>query len=208
MTTLVVHPPSAEGAVILKFDPARDLMDDDVLFDFCQKNERFKIERTAAGRIIMHPPTGFETGIQNSGISAQLWNWAQRDGRGEAADSSAGFILPNRAERSPDASWILKSRLASIPLAQKKKFLPAAPDFVIELRSPSESLADLQQKMEEYMQNGVSLGWLIDPTARQVHIYSPDRAPEVLDRPMSVEGRGLVGGFVLDLTGVWRGLGP
>ncbi len=206
MTTLMVHPPQTDAPVVLHLDPGRDLMDDDALFDFCQKNEWYKIERTAEGRIIMHPPTGFETGSQNIGIAARLWIWAERDGRGVAADSSTGFILPNTAERSPDASWILKSRLAPISIAKKRKFLPAAPDFVIELRSQSESLSELQDKMDEYMQNGVSLGWLIDPLAKKAHIYTPDRAPVILEQPKTLTGEGVIAGFVLDLTDVWRGL--
>ena len=129
--------------------------------------------------------------------------WSKADGRGEIGDSNTGFYLENRAERAPDASWISKDRLAAIPEPMLEKFLPAAPDFVIELRSPSDRLAKIQEKMEEYVANGVQLGWLIDPFEQSVHIYSKSSPVEILKNTKEVRGTGCIEGFVLDLSEIF-----
>ena len=174
-------------------------MDDDAFFGWCQENENLSIERTAEGEIEIMAPAGWESGSRNNEISYHLTAWAKRDGKGIASDSSTGYILPNRAERSPDASWTLKERLRNVPAEARRRFLPLCPDFVIDLRSPSDSLTKLQTKMEEYLANGASLGWLIDPMERTVHVYRPDADPEVLNNPSSIAGEGPVSGFLLEL---------
>ena len=137
--------------------------DDDELFELCVRNPELRIERTAEGDLIVMTPAGGESSHRNLEIAVALGSWAREDGTGVAFDSSGGFLLPNGAMRSPDASWIRRSRLDVLEADQKRTFIPLCPDFVIELRSPSDSLGDLQRKMEEYAAAGASLGWLIDP---------------------------------------------
>lgn len=183
--------------------PAVELTDDQ-FFHLCQINRDLRLERTANGDIIIMAPTGFVTGGRNIEISRQFANWARQDGRGVAADSSTGFKLPNGADRSPDTAWVLRTRLAQLPAEQKLKFLPLAPDFVIELKSPTDRLEDVQAKMVEYIENGVGLGWLINPETRRVHIYRPGQAVEVLENPPDVSGEPELTGFVLDLREIWE----
>ena len=179
-------------------------MTQDQFFDFCQQNRKLRFERTAEGELIIMPPSGGGTGKRNLSIGAQLYNWAERDGTGESYDSSTGFILPNGANRSPDASWILKTRLSSLSPEQREKFIPLCPNFLMELMSPSDSLPKAQEKMEEYIANGCWLGWLIDPKKKQVHVYRPGQAVQVLENPPTVSGGPELPGFVLDLEPVWR----
>ncbi|HYW48667.1 MAG TPA: Uma2 family endonuclease [Bryobacteraceae bacterium] len=181
-------------------------MDDDEYFEFCAKNSELHIEREANGEIIIMPPTGFETGYRNNEVSGQLRNWARVDGRGIALDSNTEYVLPNGAARAPDASWVLKGRLAVFTKDQKKRFLPICPDFVIELMSPTDRLRGVKAKMREWMENGAALGWLIDPDARTVHVYRPHREPEALADIDHLEGEGPVAGFRLELSDIWRGL--
>lgn len=174
-------------------------MDDEAYFLWCQDHAEWRIERSSEGDIEIMAPAGWETGGRNASITAQLYEWARQDGRGVAADSSTGSILPNSAARSPDASWILKERVRGILPQARHQFLPLCPDFVIELRSPSDRLPALQVKMEEYVANGVALGWLLDPMERRVHVYRPGQPPEIFHDPASIHGLGPVEGFVLDL---------
>ena len=152
------------------------------------------------------PPTLPITGNQNAGITARVALWAEEDGSGVAFDSSAGFTLPNGAVRSPDASWILKSRLAELTEEQRQGFWHICPDFVIELRSSSDRLSVLRRKMEEYIENGARLGWLIDPLDPlcRVYVYRPNVSAEVLDRPETLSGEPELPGFKLDLKLVWQ----
>jgi Uma2 family endonuclease len=164
-----------------------------------------QIEQTAEGDLIIMAPAGGESGYRNSELSAQLRNWSRQDGRGRSFDSSTGFVLPNGAERSPDASWVLRERLAALTPEEKRQYLPLCPDFAVELRSPSDRLAAGQAKMEEYRANGARLGWLIDPQTRRVHIYRPGTAaPQILDNPVTVSGDPELPGFTLDLTEIWE----
>jgi len=195
-------PPAAQAFAILRLAPAIE-MTDDQFFALCQQNRDLRLERTAQGDIIVMPPTGFETGNRNSEITRQLVNWTKRDGTGVACDSSTGFKLPNGADRSPDGAWISRARLAPLTSEEKEKFLPLCPDFVIELRSPSDRLEDVQAKMEEYIANGARLGWLIDPQTRRVHVYRPG-AVEILQGVQRVSGEGELPGFVLDLRDIWE----
>ncbi len=178
-------------------------LSDDELFELCARNRDLRIERTAEGDLIVMSPAGGESSHRNSAINAALWQWAAKDAAGVVFDSSGGFLLPNGAMRSPDAAWVLRSRLDAVPESQRKRFLPLCPDFVVELRSPSDRLADVQAKMEEYRENGARLGWLIDPLEQRVHVYRPGRSVEVLDHPADASGDPELPGFVLDLRPVW-----
>lgn len=172
---------------------------DEELFETCQLNRDLHIERTAEGELVIRPPTGGETGRRNAMIIARLHTWAERDATGVAFDSSTGFILPNGAERSPDAAWITRERWDALTAEQRSRFPPLCPDLVIELRSPSDDLAELQAKMEEYRSSGARLGWLIDADARRVHVYRPDTGVELLDAPASVSADAVLPGFTLAL---------
>ncbi len=189
--------------VVLHIRPALD-MDEEQFFEFCRINDELRIERTAEGDLEIMPPTGGETSDPNSEINMQLRVWAKRDGTGVAFDSSGGFVLPNDAMRSPDASWVRRERLTSLTAEQKQRFLPLCPDCVIELRSPSGPLATIEAKMREHVENGARLGWLIDPQERRVYVYRPDAEVEQLDGPPSVSGDPVLPGFVLDLRPIWE----
>ncbi len=188
--------------LIVHLRPVLDLTDDQ-FFEFCQINRDLRMERTAQGELIVMPPAGGETGDRNAEITMQLRLWAKRDGTGTSFDSSTGFTLPNTAVRSPDAAWVKKSRLAKLTAKQKKKFLPLCPDFAIELRSPTDNLRVLRSKMQEYLDNGAQLAWLIDPEKKQVHIYRPQAPIEQLQAPQTVSGDPVLIGFVLDLREIW-----
>ena len=166
-----------------------------------------RLELTASGELIIMSPTGGSAGRKNRRLTQQLGNWTDKDGTGEAFDSSTIFILPNGARRSPDASWIKLDRWNKLTQEQQDGFPPIAPDFVIELVSPSDltnqRYQDLQSKMQEYIDNGVKLGWLIEPKSKAVEIYRQVRLPEVLDNPKSLSGEDILPGFILDLTNIF-----
>jgi Uma2 family endonuclease len=190
--------------VVLHTRPALE-MDEEQFFEFCQLNREWRIERNAGGDLEVMVPTGGETGNRNIKIAGRLAAWTERDGTGVAFDSSTGFVLPNGAMRSPDASWIKRERLANLTVEQKQRFMPLCPDFLIELRSPSAPLAPIEAKMLEYMENGARLGWLIDPVEQKVYIHKPGGEPvEVLNKPDSVSGDPMLPGFVLDLKPIWE----
>jgi len=178
-------------------------MTDEEFTAFCAGHPDLNFEMTAEGEIIVMSPNNYLTGISNSDVSAELRNWARKDRRGAASDSSAGFVLPNGARRSPDAAWVLKTRLDSTDIRRKNSFLHLCPDFVIEVRSDSDRLPPLRRKMREYMENGAQLGWLIDTEKRNVEIYRPSGETEKRTGINKIEGEGPVAGFVLDLTYVW-----
>jgi Uma2 family endonuclease len=188
--------------IVLRVRPALDLTEDQ-FFALCQLNRELQIERTAEGEWSIMAPTGWETGGREAEIITQLQTWTKRDGNGIASSSSTGFRLPNTAVRSPDAAWELKSRVAPIPAAQRKQFLPLCPDFVLELRSPSDRLMDLHEKMAEYLANGAGLGWLLDSEPRHVYVYRPDAPVERLDNPDTLSGDPVLPGFELNLREVW-----
>jgi len=181
-------------------------MNDEEYFAFCMANGDLRIERTAGGQIVIMPPTGLETGYQNSDLSAQLRNWARLDGRGIAPDSQTEYFLPKGAAYAPDASWILKDRLRSFTKREKQRFVHICPDFVVELTSPSDRLKRVKAKMTEWIDNGAQLGWLIDPRRKTAYIYRPGVEPETLAEPLELHGEGPVQGFVLDLRAIWAGL--
>jgi len=166
-------------------------------------NRDLKLERTATGELIVMPPTGSDTGNRNLDIEGQLWLWNRQTKLGKAFNSSTGFHLPNGADRSPDASWVKLERWEALTPQQREGFAPICPDFVVELRSRSDSMDTLRAKMEEYKQNGATLGWLIDRKNRKVEIYRQNQDVEILDNPATLSGENLLPGFVLDLTEVW-----
>jgi Uma2 family endonuclease len=176
---------------------------DEQFFNLCQVNRDLKFERTATGELIIMPPTGGETGNRNGRLNQQLFNWSDTDLTGIAFDSSTCFKLPNGADRSPDAAWIKLSRWNTLTEEQKEKFPPICPDFVIELLSPSDSLKVAQEKMREYIDNGVRLGLLINRKSRQVEIYRQGKEVEVLESPVTVSGEDILNGFVLNLGMIW-----
>ena len=171
--------------------------------EFCRKNRKLRLELTSTGELIVMPPTGAETGRQNFNLTAQLGIWFRQHGMGVCLDSSAGFILPNGAIRGPDVAWIKREKWDSLTAQQRKKFLPFCPDFAIELRSPRNTLTELYLKMFEYLENGMSLGWLIDPFKRQVYIYRPGEEVVILDNPETVSADPLLPGFTLNLAELW-----
>jgi len=182
--------------------PPAWVLNDDTFFTFCQLNPDLRLERTATGELIIMPPTGGNTSHRNAEITTQLHIWSKQDGSGKAFDSSGGFVLPNGAVRSPDASWVDKNRLAVLTPEQRKQFLPLCPDFVIELRSETDRLSYLKHKMEEYRDNGAQLGWLIDPINRRIYVYRPHEAVQELDNPETLSAAPVIS-FVLDLRDVW-----
>jgi Uma2 family endonuclease len=188
-------------ALTLNLDAIVQLTDD-AFYTLCQANPEIKFERTSFGELIVMPPTGGETGSRNSKLNQRLANWAEADGTGITFDSSTGFKLPNGANRSPDAAWILLTRWEALAPEQRRRFPPIAPDFVVELRSDTDSLATTQSKMQEYIDNGVRLGWLLNPQDQQVQIYRQGQDKEVLSNPTSLSGEGVLPGFVLDLRGI------
>ncbi len=200
MTTLLIQ--TDNSPLTVNF-PVIDRLTADQFYEFCQANQDLRIERTAQGKLIVMPPTSAETGNRNFHISAQLWNWTEQDGTGIGFDSSAGFTLPNGATRSPDVAWIKLERWNALTAAQQASFAPICPDFAIELRSASDTLAALQEKMQEYIDNGALLGWLIDRKNRQVYVYRPNREPEVLIDPETVLGDPDLSGFMLRMTKIW-----
>lgn len=176
---------------------------DDEFMSFCAEHEDLRIESNPRGEVEVMPGTSGDTGYRNSEITHQLHGWAKSDGRGRTFDSSTMFVLPSGARRSPDASWIPKERIAAVPARERGRLWHLCPDFVIELKSSSDRTPDLLEKMQEWMENGAQLGWLIDPERRQVTIYRPNGTPEVLAEPASLHGEGPVAGFVLDLAEIW-----
>lgn len=166
-------------------------------------NRELRLERTATGELIVMPPTGSDTGKRNQDMSGQLWLWNRQTKLGVVFDSSSGFKLPNGADRSPDASWIKLERWQALTAKEQEGFAPICPDFVVELRSKSDNMEPLREKMREYIANGSRLGWLIDRKNKKVEIYRCDRAVEILDNPNTLSGEDVLPGFVLDLTDVW-----
>ena len=167
-------------------------------------NRDLRLERTAQGELIVNPPTGWETGERNCSISGELYLWWRNAGEpGKVFDSSTGFILPNGATRAPDASWVSQERWDALTPEQKGTFANICPDFVVELRSSSDTLKSVQEKMREYIDNGAKLGWLIDPQHRRVEIYRPSKDMEVLENPATLSGETVLPGFVLNLRRVW-----
>ena len=169
----------------------------------CQENPELRLELSAEKELIIMPPTGSEGGWRSGEVFYSLTAWTKEDDTGVSFDSSTGFTLPNGAIRSPDASWIRRERWTALSKAQREKFAPICPDFVIEVRSQSDKLPDLHDKMREYIANGARLGWLIDPLDKRVSIYRPDQPVEILDSPETLTGDPVLPGFVLHVRELW-----
>lgn len=172
---------------------------DEQFFLLCQHNRDLQFERTAKGEILIMPPTGGETGNRNFEITVQLGIWNKQSNLGKGFDSSTGFKLPNGANRSPDVAWVRLERWEALTPEQREKFVPLCPDFVVELLSPTDSLKETQAKMQEYIDNGTKLGWLIDRKNQRVEIYRSHRNVEIVENPTTLSGEDVLPGFVLDL---------
>ncbi|MBD2198767.1 MULTISPECIES: Uma2 family endonuclease [Calothrix] len=173
-------------------------------YQLCQDNPDLKLERNAAGELIIMPPTGGETGKRNVNLILQVAQWNEQNQLGEVFDSSTGFTLPNGADRSPDVSWIEKSRWNALTKEQREKFIPLCPDFVIEILSPSDRLQKVQEKMQEYLDNGCRLGLLINRKKQELEIYRPDYKVEILPAPQSFIAEDVLPGFILNLQKIWE----
>ncbi len=174
----------------------------DQFLHLCSDNRDLRMELTAEGELIIMPPTWSMTGWRNSKLNQLLANWSDVEGSGLVFDSSSGFTLPNGAVRSPDAAWVPLTRWRALTDEDRIGFALICPNFVIELRSSSDRLSDLQAKMEEYLDNGARLGWLIDAQEQSVYVYRPGQEVKLLDTPESISGDSVLQGFVLDLTAI------
>lgn len=189
-------------AITVNFNSIIDISDEQ-FYQLCLHNPDTKFERNDDGEIIIMPPTGGETGKRNTDLVGQFWLWNRQAKLGEVFDSSTGYKLPSGANRSPDVSWIKKERWNSLTSEQKQQFIPLAPDFALELMSPSDYLINIQAKMKEYLDNEVRLGWLINPEAKQVEIYRLGQDVELLRSPKTLSGEDILPGLVLDLSNIF-----
>jgi Uma2 family endonuclease len=178
------------------------ILDDEQFTSICRHNQYLNFERNQAGELIIMSPTGSETGQKNWSIAGQLWAWNNRYKLGVGFDSSTGFKLSNGAIRSPDASWIKLERWQQLTKEERRKFAPICPDFLIELLSPNDDKRETQQKMQEYLANGLKLGWLIDSQTKTVEIYQPNQSVIILNNPQSLSDEDILPDFVLDLTDI------
>ena len=188
---------------VMSLDLRRFVTTDDDFWELCVANPEMRLERTAEGEVIFMPPADSDTGMRGAAIIGPLWDWSRRASLGKGFDSSAGFTLPNGAIRAPDSSWVRKARWDALTRQEQSRVAPIFPDFGVELRSRSDELADVRKKMQEYMENGARLGWLIDPQEQRVYIYRPGQAVEVLDDPETVSGETVLPGFTLELGGIF-----
>jgi Uma2 family endonuclease len=187
----------------LTLDVKSTKLTDEQFFELCSANRDMRFERSAEGELIIMAPVTGMSGYRNLKLSQQLANWVDTNDLGVGFDSSTGFKLPNGADRSPDASWVRLERWNTLTEEQKDSFIPLAPDFAVELRSKTDVLKTVQTKMQEYIDNGVRLGWLIDPKNQRVEIYRSEQAVEVLESPVSLSGEEVLPGFSLDLSPLW-----
>ncbi len=175
-------------------------LSDDQFYQLCQDNENWQLERTAQGELIIMPPVGGLSGNRESDLNGELWLWNRQTQLGKVFSSSTIFRLPNGGDRSPDVAWVKSDRWESLTLEEQEKFPPLCPDFVIELRSRTDSLNQLQEKMQEYLNSGLQLGWLINPQSQQVEIYRPNQAVEIVQLPATLSGERVLPGFILDVS--------
>ena len=190
-------------SILFTFDVRLLKVTDNAFYEFCQRNKDYRFEMNAKGELIIMPPS-LETSNRNSEINLQLRLWAKKDKSGIVFGSDGLFILPNGAKRAPDAFWIRKEKYFALSEKEREEqFARIVPDFVVELRSKSDNLRKLQNKMREYIENGVSLGWLIDPTEKRVHVYRGDKTIEILDNPKKISSEDVLRGFEFDVTEIW-----
>ncbi len=187
----------------LKLEPAI-VLSENQFYTLCRQNPDVKFERTSNGELIIMPPTGEETGRKNAELIADFIFWNRKTGLGVVFDSSTCFRLPQGSDRSPDISWVKKERWEALTPEEKEKFPPLCPDFVLELLSPSDNLSLAQTKMQEYLSNGLKLGWLIIPQTQQIEIYRQDRPVEILQSPVELSGEAILPQFTLNLTWLWH----
>ena len=186
---------------IFDFSPLR--LTDEQFESLCRNHPDLNLEMSATGELIIVPPTLPYTGEKNSDLNFEVQLWARKDKTGVVFDSSSLFTFPNGAKRSPDVSWVLREKWDNLSDDEKKRFSRFVPDFVIELRSSSDSLKTLKKKMAEYIENGVRLGWLIDPAKQKVYIYRANGSIEILDNPETVSGEDVLPGFELKVREIW-----
>jgi Uma2 family endonuclease len=191
------------SALTLQLPPVLKLTDEQ-FEQLAAVNRELRLELTAKGELIIMPPTGGETGDRNFELDGQLWYWNRQTRLGKAFDSSTGFRLPQGTARSPDVAWIRMERWEALTPAQRKKFLPLCPDFAVELVSETDDVEETRAKMQEYVDNGLRLGWLINPRTRQVEIYRLNQVVEVLQSPATLSGEEVLPGFVLDLQPIFE----
>jgi Uma2 family endonuclease len=194
---------TVEFGMVVKLNVQQTRLTQEQFALLCQENRDLRFELTAQRELIIMPPTGSETGRRSGRLFLRVANWAEADGTGVVFDSSTGFTLSNGAIRSPDASWIKQDRWNALTKEQQAGFAPLCPDFVGELRSPTDRLSDLHAKMREYIDNGARLGWLIDPIDRRVYISRPGHPVEALDNPTELDGDPVLPGFVLPVHELW-----
>lgn len=190
------------NAVILTVPKSYEITDDR-FEEWVSANRDLHLELTAERELVIMPPTGGETGDRNFEISGQLWYWNRQSRLGKAFDSSTGFRLANGAIRSPDVAWIRIDRWQALSPQQRQQFLPLCPDFAIELVSRTDRIERVRDKMREYVDNGLRLGWLIEPESRAIEIYRSDRTVKMLESPFSLSGEDILPGFILDLQPIW-----
>ncbi|MDF5715599.1 MAG: Uma2 family endonuclease [Rhizonema sp. NSF051] len=174
-------------------------LSDEQFYQLCQDNQNWQLERTTKGELIIMPPVGGVSGNREADLNGSLWLWNRQTQLGRVFSSSTIFRLPNGGNRSPDVGWVTNERWQSLTPEEQEKFPPLSPDFVIELRSRTDSLTQLQEKMQEYLNSGLRLGWLINPQAQQVEIYRPNQTFEIVQLPANLSGENVLPGFVLDL---------
>ncbi len=191
------------ASIVLNFQEILKKLNDEDFEDFCRQNPDLKIELTKEGELIVMPPTGGRTGYRNFSLIVEFGKWSEKDGTGVGFDSSTVFVLPSGAKRSPDLAWVSNERWNSLSNEEQEKFPPLCPDFVVELRSRTDLLFTLQEKMREYVENGAQLGWLIDPSEKKVYVYRQGVEAEILDHPSKVSGEPLLKEFVLNVEKLW-----
>lgn len=190
------------SAIVLNLKPFVELSDDQ-FYELCRNHRDLKFERTAQGELVIVTPVGGEGGSREADLIADLVYWNRRTQLGKVFSSSTCFKLANGANRSPDAAWVVWERWNQLTLEQQQKFPPICPDFVVELRSESDALEQLQKKMQEYLSNGLRLGWLINPQKQQVEVYRANQSVQVLQNPQQVDGEDILPGFVFALSIIW-----
>ncbi len=196
-------PVTYEGNEPVKLNVQGVIVSDEQFKLLCQENPALRLELTARKELVIMPPTGSKTGWRNSSVNSDLVVWARIDRTGLVFDSSSLFTLPNGAKRSPDTSWVKRERWEALTDAEQEGFAPLCPDFVVELRSRTDRVSDLQEKMQEYIDNGARLGWLIDPLDQRVYVYHPGQPIERLDNPVTISGDPVLPGFALNVRELW-----